>query len=83
LSELNTILVSNPTIGTSLGNNAYKIRVAIKSKGTGKSGGARIITYVVSENKEIYLLTIYDKADLETIDDKTLKKIIKSINEEY
>ena len=82
LAELDTILSSNPTVGTSLGNNAYKIRVAIKSKGTGKSGGARVITYAVTENKEVYLLTIYDKAEFETVDDKTLRKIIKSIKDE-
>ena len=82
LSELNTALTSNPTIGTSLGNNAYKVRTAIKSKGVGKSGGARIITYVITENKEVYLLTIYDKAEFETIDDKTLRKIIQSIKDD-
>jgi len=79
LSELSLLLSTNPTAGTPLGNVSYKIRVAIKSKGTGKSGGARVITYVITENKEVYLLTIYDKADLDTIDDKTLKKIIQSI----
>ncbi len=79
LSELTSILIANPTVGTPLGNNTYKIRISIKSKGTGKSGGARVITYVVTENKEIYLLTIYDKGELDTIDDNTLRKIIKSI----
>lgn len=79
LVELNVLLLTNPTVGTSLGNNACKIRISIKSKATGKSGGARIITYVVTENKEIYLLTIYDKGELDTIDDKTLRKIIKDI----
>jgi hypothetical protein len=38
-----------------------------------------MITYVVTENKEVYLLTIYDKAELDNIDDKTLKSIIKSV----
>ena len=38
LSELSSILENNPT-GISLGNNAYKIRISIKSKGTGKSVG--------------------------------------------
>lgn len=79
LSELTSLLQANPTVGTSLGNNAYKIRIAIKSKGSGKSGGARVITYIVTENKEIYLLTIYDKSDLDTVLDTTLRKIIKSI----
>ena len=79
LSELTSLLQTNPTAGTSLGNNTFKIRIGIKSKGAGKSGGARAITYVVTENKEIYLLTIYDKADLDSVDDTTLRKIIKSI----
>lgn len=58
----------NPTQGTPLGKSCYKIRLAIKSKGKGRSGGARVITYVVTENEEVILLTIYDKqvkADLE------------------
>jgi len=79
LGELSTLLQTNPTAGTSLGSNTYKIRIAIKSKGTGKSGGARVISYVVTENEEVYLLTIYDKADLDSVDDNTLRKIIKSI----
>lgn len=82
LKQLNTNLLSNPAIGTSLGNNAYKIRIAIKSKGVGKSGGARVITYLITENKELYLLTIYDKSEFENIDDKTLRKIIKDIQDE-
>lgn len=79
LIELATLLKSTPTAGISLGNNASKIRISIKSKSTGKSGGARVITYVVTENKEIYLLTIYDKGELDTIDDKTLRRIITGI----
>ncbi|MBI3883432.1 MAG: hypothetical protein HY305_04245 [Sphingobacteriales bacterium] len=82
LLELNDLLSENPTSGTFLGNNTYKIRLSIKSKGKGKSGGARIITYVIIENKEVYLLTIYDKSELENIDDKTLKTIIDSIKQE-
>ena len=81
LRELNEALILNPTMGISLGSNAYKIRISIKSKGAGKSGGGRVITYVVTEEKDIYLLTIYDKSDLDTIEDNTLKKIIKSIQD--
>lgn len=82
LLELTRLLLVNPTFGTSLGNNVFKIRISIKSKGSGKSGGARVITYIVTENKEIYLLTIYDKSELNTLDDNALRKIIKSINKE-
>lgn len=82
LNELGSLLLLNPTLGTPLGYNAYKIRIAIKSKGAGRSGGGRVITYVITENKEIYLLTIYDKGELSTIDDNTLRKIIKSLQDE-
>ena len=54
LRELTKILRETPATGKSLGNQVYKIRLAIKSKGKGKSGGGRVITYVVTENKEIF-----------------------------
>ena len=73
-------LEQDPLLGVSIGKGCRKIRFAIKSKGKGKSGGARVITYVVNKNKEVYLLTIYDKAEFADIDDKTLRKIIQSLN---
>ena len=63
LASLGKELVENPTQGTSLGQSCYKLRMAINSKGTGKRGGARVITYVVTEDEKIILLTIYDKKD--------------------
>ncbi|BAU54196.1 type II toxin-antitoxin system RelE/ParE family toxin [Mucilaginibacter gotjawali] len=80
LAAINEDLLKHPELGSPLGSNTYKVRVAIKSKGKGKSGGARVITYVITKNKEIYLLTIYDKAELDSIDDKALKSIIKHLN---
>jgi mRNA-degrading endonuclease RelE of RelBE toxin-antitoxin system len=81
LTNLNTILIRQPEAGTALGNNTYKIRLAIKSKGKGKSGGARLITYIITEDKEVYLLTIYDKSEFENVDDKTIRSIIDSLTE--
>lgn len=63
-----------------MGNHTFKIRISIKSKGKGKRGGARVITYLLTENEELYLLTIYDKSEFDSIDDATLKKIIASID---
>ncbi len=80
LAHLNNILEKDPETGTALGNSTYKIRIAIRSKGKGKSGGARIITYVVTDNQEIYLLTIYDKSEFDIIDDKTIRAIIVTLN---
>ncbi|MFZ6025086.1 MAG: type II toxin-antitoxin system RelE/ParE family toxin [Bacteroidota bacterium] len=79
LAELAESLSAEPTQGTALGNEVYKIRISIKSKGKGKSGGARVISYIVTLQKEVYLLTIYDKAEFDSIDDKTIKRIIALI----
>jgi mRNA-degrading endonuclease RelE of RelBE toxin-antitoxin system len=79
LRELSNILSENPETGKPLGNETYKIRLAIKSKGKGKSGGARVITYLVTENEEVYLLLIYDKSEYENVDDKILQQIIEGL----
>ena len=70
-------LTLSPTQGTPIGNDCYKIRLAIQSKGKGKSGGARIITAVFSVQEKVVLLSIYDKADRENISDKELKFLLK------
>jgi len=80
LADLSNTLADEPETGTPLGNETYKIRLAIKSKG--KSGGGRVVTYVMTEDKEVYLLTIYDKSEFDSIDDKTLRTIISSLNPE-
>lgn len=80
LAVLNTTLTNEPETGTPLGNDTYKIRLAIKSKGKEKSGGARVITYLVANNKEIYLLTVYDKSEFDSVDDKTIKNIIETLH---
>ena len=71
-------LEENPEIGTPLGNNLYKIRLAIASKGKGKSGGARVITYLKTKEGNIYLLTIYDKGEKDTISNSEIRKILLS-----
>ena len=80
LTDLSITLAKEPETGTPLGGDTYKIRLAIKSKGKGKSGGSRVIIYVVTHNKEVYLLTIYDKSDFDSVDDKTIKNIIKTLH---
>lgn len=77
LSALIPLLKNEPGIGKPLGNNCYKIRMAIASKNKGKSGGARIITYVKIVDAIIYLLSIYDKADIDSITDNEIANRIK------
>ncbi len=75
--DLGEVISENPTIGTPLGKNCYKIRLAIKSKNKGKSGGGRVITYVLTENKEIILLSIYDKNEKADLEPKELEFLLK------
>src|SRR5687767_4068936 len=65
-------LEAQPKSGTPVGNDCYKIRLAISSKGKGKSGGARVITHVHITHEVIYLLSIYDKSAAENISDKII-----------
>lgn len=82
LNNLTKSLQKDPFQGTELTPGIRKVRMAISSKGRGKSGGARIITYTLLTkelNGEIYLLDIYDKADYSTIDIELLKQNLKNI----
>jgi hypothetical protein len=65
-------LTDEPEQGTALGNSFYKFRLAIASKGKGKSGGARVITYVKVVHNTVYLTSIFDKSEKSTITDKEL-----------
>ncbi|WP_184546092.1 type II toxin-antitoxin system RelE/ParE family toxin [Mucilaginibacter sp. FT3.2] len=74
------LLINDPKQGVALGGGLYKVRLAIKSKGKGKSGGYRIITYLVSESNEdvlINMLTLYDKSEESTINKQFLLKLIR------
>lgn len=73
------ILQEQPEQGTLLGNNCYKVRLAIASKNKGKSGGARVITCLKVWESAVYLLTIYDKSEKESISDLELKDLLKEI----
>lgn len=69
-------LKNEPIQGAALGNSCYKIRMKITSKGRGKSGGARIITTVVVQENVVYLLSIYDKSEKQTITDRELEDLL-------
>ena len=77
LADLQILLTRNPGIGTPLGHSCFKIRLAIKSKGKGKSGGARVITLVIEKSSRTYLLSIYDKSEMDSISDGDIKSLIQ------
>ncbi|MBD5322401.1 MAG: type II toxin-antitoxin system RelE/ParE family toxin [Duncaniella sp.] len=84
--DLKTFVLSimqNPFQGVDLGCGIRKIRMSIKSKGRGKSGGARVITYtVVTAEMEgrVYLMNVYDKADFSSVELSIIKDMIRRLD---
>lgn len=77
-------LEQNPFGGDSLGHNTYKHRMAIATKGKGKSGGARVITYNLQQTSDeilITLMSIYDKAEIDNVSDAYLRQLVQTVEE--
>jgi mRNA-degrading endonuclease RelE of RelBE toxin-antitoxin system len=95
LKELQLSLIESPEQGILIAADVYKIKMGVKSKGRGKSGGVRIITFVetlilaeVEEldayseeviEKVVNLIAIYDKADTESIDQHEVEMLLSEI----
>lgn len=78
LSELE----KNPYAGVDLGRGLHKVRMTISSKGKGKSGGARVITYSIEKQQDcirVNLLTIYDKGEIDNVSDDYIMSLLKSL----
>ena len=72
-------LKENPTLGEHLGNNVYKIRLAIASKNKGKSGGARVLSFVKVIETTVLLFSIYSKGEIDNVSDNIIKELIKEL----
>lgn len=79
ISELADSLATNPKRGVAVGKCCYKIRVKFTLKGKGKSGGARVITYLHMVQQKVYLLAVYDKSEVATIIDSQIVEQLKQI----
>ena len=79
IANLITELETNPTKGTPLGNDIYKIRLAVTSKGKGKSGGVRLMSFVKVTNTTVLLFSIYNKGEKDSINDKEIIDLLKDI----
>ncbi|HAH54342.1 MAG TPA: addiction module toxin RelE [Flavobacterium sp.] len=82
-NEFAMVLLKNPTMGTLITENVYKIRIASTDKNSGKSGGFRVITYVINkiENEtEINMIIIYDKSEESSFNKNQIKTLIKNLD---
>lgn len=81
LEEFQKELKKNPFQGDDLGGGVRKIRMAISSKGKGKSGGARILTLniLLSDDADVTLLTIYDKNEIDNVSDEYIRWLVNEV----
>ena len=77
LEALGNELAENPKTGTPLGHDVYKVRLAVSSKGKGKSGGARVITFVKVVKEKVYLVSIFDKGQLDNLTKDQIIELLK------
>jgi len=87
LTELIDLLSDDPEHGVLVRERTYKLRMAISSKGRGKSGGARVITYLYRYEADeidgvVALIGIYDKADTDSFSDKQIDELIADLPED-
>jgi hypothetical protein len=78
IDKLIASLVTDPTQGESLGGGLYKVRLNIRSKGKGKSGGGRVVTYLKLVD-EVHLLMMFDKSDMDNVNDAFLEDLVNTI----
>ena len=73
---------NNPLQGDEITKNIRKIRMAIKAKGKGKSGGARVITFNILtdiENGHVVFLLLYDKENASTVKVNVVKQLVRDM----
>ena len=78
-AQLIDTLEKEPETGIPLENNCFKIRMAIESKGKGKSGGASVITFVQILQSKVTLLDIFDKSEMENIFEAHLYSLLINV----
>lgn len=66
------------THATVIRNNIFKARLKNSDKTKGKSGGYRTYYYFIIDDS-VTFLTIYDKSEYETIDEKILDALIAEL----
>lgn len=80
IQQLISSLKEAPNQGTPLGNNCFKIRLSIASKGKGKSGGGRVISHVIVSKETVYLVSIYDKSELSSLTPAEIKMLLDQVD---
>lgn len=85
--ELELLLLDEPTRGQLIERTGgfRKVRFARPSRREGKSGGTRVIYYLLDRRDRIYLLLVYAKGvkdDLTRAEENDLRKLARALEAE-
>ncbi len=80
--QLQRVLVINPLAGALIKNSGGLRKLRWRSKGTGKSGGIRVIYYYVTADNQIFMLVAYEKSKKDDLTKKQLASLRKLVVEE-
>lgn len=78
-AEFAVFIACNPAAGSVIRGSGGVRKLRWSREGMGKSGGVRIIYLTRNEAGEVYLLTLYAKAESENISLGTLKEIRRAL----
>ncbi len=84
LRLLQSQLKENSFLGVEMTGGFRKIRMSIRSKGNGKSGGARVITfnYIVDEQcQRIVMVKMYDKSETGNVTDAEIRRAFRTLDD--
>jgi len=79
--ELQRILIVNPKAGSVIPSSAGLRKIRWRCSGRGKSGGLRVIYYLYTRDKKIYMLLPYEKSDQEDLTKEQLKILVKTVKD--
>ncbi len=80
--ELQETLVNRPGMGNVIKGTGGLRKVRWKLGGSGKSGGVRVIYYWMTEEKQIYMLFVYQKSKQEDLTPEQINNL-KTIVERW
>ena len=79
--EFASTLAASPEAGVVVKESGGIRKIRWKRKGTGKSGGVRVIYFIRNEAEEVVLLLIYAKSNIDNIKGPALKEIRRALEE--
>lgn len=78
-------VAANPEAGDMIAGGGGTRKLRLAGRGKGKSGGYRVVTYYMTEDEPVFLISVINKADQANLSDgqkALVKEVAKEIRDE-